>query len=131
MPMIQSSGTGSPEAAVVTGSTIVAHHEVVVGRDGDLLRQVAAADSAADKARMKSSSASTPFTTGWPLLNAQRVARAGDDALDEVRLGLLVDAAWGRARRLSCGGAALRARAVGTQRRVENDDVADRGLLKW
>src|SRR3954469_14873943 len=35
------SGDRAPEAAVVASSTVVAHHEVVIGWNGDLFRQIA------------------------------------------------------------------------------------------
>ena len=88
--MIQDVGDGAPESAVVRLATIVAHHEVVPGRNRDrvggscsrrrrrrrtvaderLLRRLAVADHAA-------------------VADRDRVARAGDDALDEVHVGLL------------------------------------------
>ena len=77
------SGDGSPEAAVVAGSTVVAHHEVVVGRDRDRLRQVAGGGAAAgDDVGLVGLLDAVDDRVA--VFDRERVARPGDDPLDEV-----------------------------------------------
>ena len=65
-----------------------------------------------------------PLRITWPLRIADPVARAGDDALDEVDVGALVASACAD---LAGGRLAAAALVVllGAGRRVEDDDVAD------
>src|SRR4029077_9093936 len=120
-------GDGSPEAAVVTCATVVAHHEVVVGRDLDRLRHVAGGGAAAgDDVRLVG--LLDAVDDGVAILDRERVARPGDDPLDEVLLRL----AFGRLRarfarfRLDAAFGAV----VGAGGWVEDDDVAERGIVQ-
>src|SRR6201999_2783893 len=76
----------SPEAAVVARPTVVAHHEVMVGRDGDGLRQIAgsAGRAGVDEALLGDLSVDDRMA----VLHAERVTRPGDDPLDEVDVRL-------------------------------------------
>src|SRR5215204_973169 len=79
---------GSPEAAVVGSATIVAHHEVVIGGNRDRLGEVAAlAVPARDRVVVRLELA---VEGDVALVDREPVARAGDDALDEVDVGLLL-----------------------------------------
>ena len=81
-------GDGSPEPAVVGLPTVVAHHEPVPGGNRDRRREVAPAVAALRTGWMNGSFWRLPLRTTWPSLMRDRVARAGDDALDEVHAGL-------------------------------------------
>src|SRR3954454_12936853 len=77
---------GAPEAAVVRRAAVVAHHEVVVLRDRDRRREVAlraAATGSDERLRL-----ALAIADDVPVLDRERVAWAGDDALDEVHVGL-------------------------------------------
>ena len=120
-PMIQSRGR-APETAVVRGSTIVAHHEVVIGGNRDLPRVVAPLGAlAGERERLALALAvedDVAVDDGHP------VARARHDALDEVDVRAL---GGGLVARLAGGRRAAAALVVGLRagRRVEDDDVAD------
>src|SRR6185295_5796990 len=113
-----------PEAAVVAFATVVAHHEVVIGWNGDRFRQIA------DGAR-----GAGPYVglvglldavdDRVPVADAERVPGAGDDPLDEVLARLLGSRA--AAGFLGPPGNAAFGSLVGARRRVEDDYVADRG----
>src|SRR3954468_4495226 len=78
---------GTPEAAVVGLATVVAHHEPVVGGNGDRPGEVAPRPALAGPREAVLLALAVDVRV--PALDVQRVARAGDDALDEVDLGLL------------------------------------------
>src|SRR5262245_40539867 len=82
-------GDWSPEAAVRTLPTVVAHHEVMVGRDGDGIGQIAgsAGGTGADEVLLRH----LPVDHGMAVLDAERVAGPGNDPLDEVGARLLRD----------------------------------------
>src|SRR4029077_875131 len=98
---------GSPETAVVARPTVVAHHEVVIGWNGDRFRHIAVAGAAAgvDVGLVGLLDA---VDDRVPFADRELVAGAGDDSLDEVlarlfhgRSGarfadLRVDSAFGR-----------------------------------
>jgi len=99
----------------------------VIGRDRDLLRQVAAAGIAA----WLREAVRDPLAVDDRMAvdDLQRVARRGDDALDEVRVGGLVDrlgTCLARGQRLDPAGLGR----IGALRRMEDDDVADLGIAE-
>src|SRR4051812_41007566 len=75
-------GDWSPEPAVVRGATVVAHHEVVPGRNRDLGREVAAVAAAAGPCERLL--LEFPVEHDVAVLDLDPVPRAGHDALDEV-----------------------------------------------
>src|SRR5215211_3763966 len=81
-------GDGAPESAVVTCSTVVAHHEVMVRRNLDLFRQIAGSSGAA-RPDLPVALDRLAVHDRDSVLDAQAVAADGDDALDEVGVGLL------------------------------------------
>src|SRR6185369_16518726 len=106
-------------------STVVAHHEVVIWRNGDLLGEIAGALSAT-WANFPIPLERLAVDDRDALIDRERVARARDHALDEVLVGLV-------ARRLRAGFAVLdRDPALVTLerplRRVKDDDVAGAGI---
>src|SRR5829696_1530922 len=117
----------SPEAAVVGSPTVVAHHEVVVGGNGDRARKAAVLSPAAGPDEVLH--LTLPVEDHVAVLDRQPVARSGHDALDEVDVGLLLrrpraDLALGR-RAAAAGVVALRPGG-----RVEDDHVADVGVAE-
>src|SRR5215207_6933877 len=113
---------GSPEPAVVGSPTVVAHHEVMVGGNGDFAREVAILPAAAGADELVL--LTLPVQDHVPAPDRDPVTRAGDDALDEVDVGLpacrpVADLPLGRRT------AAARVVLLGAGRRVEDDDVAD------
>ncbi len=66
---------------------------------------------------------------GVAVVDAELVARPGDDTLDEVRVRLLGDRLRARLA-LGLGRPAHRAWSVSALRRMEDDDVADRGVAE-
>src|SRR5581483_4267604 len=74
----------SPEAAVVAGTTIVAHHEVIVGRDRDWLRHVAGRPGAAAAGIDEGLPRHHAVDNRMAVLDVEAVAGAGDDSLDEI-----------------------------------------------
>src|SRR4051794_19642217 len=112
---------GSPVAAVVRRPTIVAHHEVVTGRNRHLAREVALPGPAAagpDEGLLLALAVEDHV----PVDDAQTVAGAGHDTLDEVHVGPLrgrLQAHLAR-RRLLAAHVVL----LGAGRRVEDDHVA-------
>ena len=68
------SGDRSPEPAVVDSPTVVAHHEVMVGRNGDLFGQIALCSGL--HGRMKSSSAFYAVDDGMAVLDRRACRRA-------------------------------------------------------
>src|SRR6476646_116031 len=118
---------GSPEAAVVARAAVVAHHEVVVGRDRDRLGHGAARPAATrpDEGLLRLH----PVDDRVAVLDRERVPRPGHDPLDEVGVRLLVD-------RLRAGlvptrlGAALRVSVDRSLGRVEDHDVPDLGVAE-
>src|SRR6478752_4636047 len=117
-------GYGSPVTAVVACPTVVAHHEVMVGRDGDRLGQIASSAVAAGQ-RVGLVLLDHAVDDRVPVANREGVAGPGDEPLDEV----LVRAFGGWHGAGLVGGVrlpAFGAPAVGAGGRVEDDDVADR-----
>src|SRR5918995_1524160 len=110
-----------PESAVLARATVIAHHEVMIGWNGDLLREIARGSTSAghDEVLLRA----LPVDDRVTVLDSQGVAGTGDDPLDEVRVGLFV----GRLRaRLARG--LLHPAPVGPVRPrggMEDDDVAD------
>src|SRR4051794_39252002 len=80
-------GDRSPETAVVRGATVVAHHEVVVGWNLDLGRELAAFAAAAGLG--VGLGKRLPVAHDLAVHDLQPVPRAGDDALDEVDVGTI------------------------------------------
>src|SRR5262249_55200419 len=82
-------GDWSPKAAVRTLPTVVAHHEVMVGRDCDGIGQIAgsAGGTGADEVFLRQ----LPVPNRVTVLDAESVAGPGDDPLDEVGARLLRD----------------------------------------
>ncbi len=80
-------GDGAPEAAVVGEATVVAHHEVVAGRNRDGLpeRAVFSAAAVGDVAVLLAHAVADDVAVE----DRDAVARAADDALDERLGGLL------------------------------------------
>src|SRR3954447_16179144 len=76
-------GYGSPETAVVAGSTVVAHHEVHVGWNRDLPRQIALFTAAAG-VRVGLVALLDPIDERVAVFDGEGVAGPGDDPLDEV-----------------------------------------------
>src|SRR4051812_4915533 len=114
-------GNGTPEPAVVGLPTVVAHHEPVVGRNRDLGREVAPRAALAGPREVVLLLLAVHVRMA--VADVDPVARAGDDALDEVHVGLLVGRQVARGARLAV---AVAARVgVRPRRRVEHDDLAD------
>src|SRR5688572_4858509 len=117
------SGHGSPEAAVLAGSTVVAHHEVMIGRDRDLL-PVIARSTAPARVDVVLVRIDLAVDDRMAVADGERVPRPGDDPLDESLVGVLLG-------RFRAGLAGCQANAthplaaVSSRRRVEDDDVAD------
>src|SRR3954447_12709605 len=118
------SGNGAPESTVVGLPTIVAHHEPVVGWNPDRRRHRAPAVRVV-RARVGDVRVLLALAVAdhVPVDDPDGVARAGDDALDEVHAGLA------RRRAVAGGVVVVLAVAAGVRlrsgRRVEHDDVAD------
>src|SRR6476659_6877603 len=114
----------TPEAAVVGLATVVAHHEPVIGGDGDRGCEVAPPATAA-LAGAVDVAVALPLAVAVDVaaLDVDRVPWSGDHALDEVHAGL----GPGRlVARLALTALAVAARvAVGPLGRVEDDHVAD------
>src|SRR4051812_41335451 len=115
-------GHGSPEPAVVTRPTIVAHHKKVARRNFDRPREVAAAGCArVDVVGMLL----LPVHDRVAVSDGDRVSGKGDDPLDEVHVGFLLH----RARAdlvLTMAGPALV--ALSPFRRVEDDHITPAGV---
>ena len=92
----------APEPAVVGLATVVAHHEPMVGGNLDRPREVAAGSALARP--REAVGLALAVDEGVAALDVQRVARAGDDALDEVDLGLGRRGARRRPGQASCPG---------------------------
>src|SRR3954471_1382507 len=124
------SGDRSPETAVVTCPTVVAHHEVHVGWNLDLFRHIAlfAAAAGVDVGLV---ALLDPVDDRVAAFDGQGVPRSGDDALDEVLVGLPLGRlrAWFALVRSAADDSAFGA-VVGSGRRVEDDDVADLRVLE-
>src|SRR5918995_4924618 len=77
-----------PESAVLARATVIAHHEVMIGWNGDLLREIARGSTSAghDEVLLRA----LPVDDRVTVLDSQGVAGTGDDPLDEVRVGLFV-----------------------------------------
>src|SRR5918994_2513036 len=118
------SGDRSPESAVVALSTIVAHHEVMVRRNGDLPREIAFAARAA-RAR-EVILGPLAVHDRHPVRYSQGVPWAGDDAFDEVDVRLLRRGLRAGGSRRAAGAALVA--ALGALRRMEDDDVPDLGV---
>src|SRR6478672_10432284 len=120
-------GDGAPEPAVVGRATVVAHHEPVTGGNRHGLGQVAALAAAARLGERLLLELAVEHDV--PVADRDLVARACDDALDEVhvraRLRLLQADLAGR--RLA---AAALVALLGAGGRVEDHDVADRGIAE-
>ena len=118
------SGDGSPVTAVVACPTVVAHHEVVVGRDGDRFRKLQAPPPPQGRCRARPSYHAVD--DGMPI---------ADDSVSPGPATSRLMKFWSdsprsaprRARRPGCG-SPHSAPSVGACRRVEDDDVADRGI---
>src|SRR6185312_933874 len=122
-------GDGAPETAVVRETTVVAHHEVMTGRNLDRRPEIAGTvhPAGVDVAILLLD----PVAVDVAILDEDHVTRSRHDALDEGLGGLL-------GRRLVAGrvvaGAlrgvpAHRAIEVGPMRRVKHDDVTDAGVV--
>src|SRR5512133_3753721 len=114
----------APEAAVVGVATVVAHHEPVVGGNGDRGCEVAPAAAAALAGAVDVPVAlALAVAIDVAALDVDRVARSGHHALDEVHAGLCPG---GLVTRLALTAPAVAARvAVRALGRMEDDHVAD------
>src|SRR5512133_3719362 len=114
----------APEAAVVGVATVVAHHEPVVGGNGDRGCEVAPAAAAALAGAVDVPVAlALAVAIDVAALDVDRVARSGHHALDEVHAGL---GTGGSVTRLALTARAVAARvAVRALGRMEDDHVAD------
>src|SRR5918995_4614737 len=110
-------GDGPPVAAVVASSTVVAHHEVMVRRNGDAFREIAASESGAGLDEVLFGLHSVDHRAS--ALDRKGVSRPGDDPLDEVRVRALIGR-LGAGLGLGVLDPALVA-LVGAERRVKHD----------
>src|SRR5215207_1769439 len=121
------SGNGTPEPAVVGAATVVAHHEVVVGRNADLAREIAGLTTAAGLDELLLLALAVEDHV--PAADGEPVPRSGHHALDEVDVRPLLRRLRADLARRRRAAAAL----VGLLRprgRVEDDDVTDRGVAE-
>src|SRR5512133_882032 len=114
----------APEAAVVGVATVVAHHEPVVGGNGDRGCEVASPAAAALAGAVDVPVAlALAVAIDVATLDVDRVPRSGHHALDEVHAGLCPG---GLVTRLALTAPAVAARvAVRALGRMEDDHVAD------
>src|ERR1700761_3223618 len=122
-------GDRAPEPAVVRLSTVVAHHEVIAGRNDDRCPHIAAIALAAggDVGVLLAHAVADHV----PVLDRDPVARAPDDPLDEGLRGLAGRRPGARlvVAFTLVGVAADGGLGVGSLGRVEHDDVADARMV--
>src|SRR5215210_2529188 len=121
------SWNGSPEPAVVGAATVVAHHEVVVGRNLDLAREIAGLTTAAGlRERLLLALAVEDHVTP---ADGDPIPGPGYDALDEVHVRPLLGRLGADLARRRRSAAAL-VGLLGPGGRVEDDDVTHRGVAE-